>query len=106
MTLTQPEIATTAALPQHLLADDLVEGGITDAELEAIAMSAPLDDDPDALIDPSLFRRSGLPAAYLPGAMPGPHSRWMAVVALLLVAAFLTITMLGFCVTYGQISFA
>ena len=83
-----------------------VEGGISDAELEALALSTPFAEDPAAVADPSLFRRSTLPTAYLPGSMPGPHKRWQGIVAVILVAAFLAITALGFCITYGQLSFA
>lgn len=83
-----------------------VEGGISDAELEALALSTPFLDDPSAVADPSLLRRSTLPSAYLPGSMPGPHKPWQGVVAVLLIIAFLAITALGFCITYGQLSFA
>lgn len=85
---------------------ELVAGGISEADLEALALASPFAEDPAAVADPSLLRRSPLPSAYLPGSMPGPHKRWQAVVAVVLVAAFLTITALGFCITYGQLSFA
>jgi len=81
----------------------LVEGGISDEELTALALAATGDErvDPCAGPDPLVLRPGALPRSYMPAAMPGPHGRWQAVVAVLLVAAFVTITGMGFCITYG-----
>jgi hypothetical protein len=89
---------------------ELVEGGITDDELTALALAADPDTplDPAAWPDPAIRAHGPLPLAYMPPSSGGirKHSRAMATVALILVAAFLVITVLGFCVTYGQLSFA
>jgi hypothetical protein len=89
---------------------ELVEGGITEAELTALALAADPDQRPDvdARPDPAVVRQGPLPLFYMPPAMPGrrPHGRAVSLVALVVVTALLVITALGFCVTYGQLSFA
>ncbi len=60
--------------------------------------------DPDAQLDPhwlELRGSSGLPPTYLPPAMPGPRSRSLRVVALIVVSVFLLATAAGVCLTYG-----
>jgi len=89
---------------------ELVEGGITDDELAALALAADPEQplDPAARPDPA-FRRGGpLPPSYMPPSTTGPraHGRVTTLVALVLVTAFTTITALGFCITYGALSFA
>ncbi len=86
---------------------DLVEGGISDEELTALALAADGQVlDPAALPDPVLAQRGPLPLAYMPPAMGGRHGRGMAVAAIVVIAVLVTITMLGFCNTYGTMSFA
>jgi hypothetical protein len=90
--------------------DLLVEGGITDEELTALALAADPDQplDPGARPDPAIGDHGPLPLSYMPPAMSGPRerNRVMTFVALLLVTAFVVITALGFCMTYGALSFA
>ncbi|MGF7237390.1 MAG: hypothetical protein ACQSGP_20860 [Frankia sp.] len=95
----------------HGLADHgLVEGGITDEELTALALASDPDQpvDPAARPDPAIVDRGPLPLSYMPPAMTGGHvhGRVTTIVALVLVAAFVVITALGFCMTYGALSFA
>ena len=62
------------------------------------------DADRDAVIDPhwlDLRGKSALPPVYMPPSMPGEHSAWIRVVALVLVAVFLGATAAGVCLTYG-----
>ncbi len=88
----------------------LVEGGITDEELTALALSAdpgqPID--PAARPDPAIRDHGPLPLTYMPPSMSGAGTRTTVttIVALLLVTAFVVITALGFCMTYGALSFA
>lgn len=96
------------ALEPTTTTPQMVEGGISEDELTALALACPADQplDPAASVDQVLLRRGTLPLAYMPPAAPGRHSRWFMVVALLLIAAFLTITGFGFCISYGTLSFA
>jgi hypothetical protein len=79
---------------------------ISDEELTALALAA----DPDTPVAPDATvwlaaRESTLPAAYLPAASvrSRPASRLRTVTVLIVIAAFLSITALGFCATYGQL---
>ncbi len=103
---------TTAPLPVGTVgtADtaDTAEAAAVDLEeLTALALAADPAEGPaaDAVPDPFVGHPSTLPAAYLPGSSPGPHSRGLAVVALALVALFVFIEAAGFCSTYGPLTF-
>jgi hypothetical protein len=90
----------------------LVEGGITEEELTRLALAAdPLAADrlavrAEAVADPMTSRGVDLPTYYMPQVMAGPRPGWFRAVAVVLVLGFATITALGFCITYGQLSFA
>jgi len=88
---------------------DLEPTELSDEELTAIALAA----DPDAPLDPDAVplthgRTNGLPTAYMPplAAGPLPRSTIRTVAAFTIIAAFLAITALGFCATYGVLSYA
>jgi hypothetical protein len=73
--------------------------GTTEVEFADVPAAAP-----DAELDPYwLQMRAGhdLPHAYMPPAMAGPRGPAVRMVALVLVAVFLTATALGVCLTYG-----
>ena len=60
--------------------------------------------DPGAEVDPHWLDLRGsatLPPTYLPPAMPGSHSRFARVTAIVVVAVFLVATAAGVCLTYG-----
>jgi hypothetical protein len=85
---------------------DAIGDAISDEELTALALAA----DPDTPVAPDATvwlaaRESTLPAAYLPAASvrSRPASRLRTVTVLIVIAAFLSITALGFCATYGQL---
>jgi hypothetical protein len=89
--------------------EDLEPTELSDEELTAIALAA----DPDAPLDPDAVpltdgRSNGLPASYMPPVARGtlPRSTVRTVAAFAIIAAFLAITGLGFCATYGVLSFA
>jgi hypothetical protein len=86
----------------------LTESDLTDDELAALALAEPLDGTPweGAVPDPLSIRAGQLPTSYMPPSMAGTHSRAMRLVAVLIVAGLLFVTAAGFCVTYGQLSFA
>jgi hypothetical protein len=82
--------------------EPIPRGGVSDAELELLWRGGSPDLVPaDAVPDPFVRHRGVLPAIYLPDAAPGPHKRWMAWVAWLLVSVFITATLLGICLTDG-----
>jgi hypothetical protein len=87
---------------------EFTDVAISEDELTALALAHPADlpPDPHATVDRLLLRAGPLPLAYMPPTASGRHSRWLAAVALVLIAAFLTITALGFCITYGALTFA
>ena len=69
---------------------------------------AEYDEVPDARdaveVDPhwqELLRPGTLPAAYLPPSMPCPQSAWRRGAAWVLIAALVTVTAGGVCLTYG-----
>ena len=80
---------------------------ITDDELAALALAA----DPDAPLAPDAVPwllgpepdPGGLPHCYLPPAMTRGPGRWRVPVAVLIVASFLLIDVLGLCITYGTL---
>jgi hypothetical protein len=60
--------------------------------------------DPDAEIDPHWLALRGtavLPPTYMPPSMPGSHSRFTRVTAVVVTAVFLVATAAGVCLTYG-----
>ena len=77
----------------------------SDEELTLLALAADPDESltVDAVPAPFLLDHGPLPMSYMPPTVPGAATRGRAAVALVLVAAFLAITALGFCVTYGQL---
>lgn len=69
---------------------------------------AEYDEVPDAAdvreVDPhwqELLRPGTLPTSYLPPSMPGPVSGWRRGAAWVLIAALVTVTAGGICLTYG-----
>ena len=79
---------------------------LSDAELEELALAA----DPETPLEPGAMpwqpeREQALPVSYLPqpSLRSRPASRARTVTALVVIAAFLAITALGFCATYGQL---
>jgi hypothetical protein len=60
--------------------------------------------EPDAEIDPHWLALRGaadLPPTYMPPAMPGTHSAFARVTAVVITAVFLVATAAGVCLTYG-----
>lgn len=88
----------------------IIDAGITDAELTALALAAdpdqPLDPDAEPLTSLPGSGWSGLPAWYMPPVMMRAAPRWRAVVVVAIVAAFLLINALGLCIAYGQLGAA
>ncbi len=79
---------------------------LTDAELEELALAA----DPETPVAADALpwlpeREQSLPTSYLPqpSIRSRPASRARTITALVVIAAFLAITALGFCATYGQL---
>jgi len=61
--------------------------------------------DAAAVVDPHWLELRGsstLPTVYMPPAMAGPRSPWLRLVALGLIAIFITATAAGVCLTYGR----
>ncbi len=81
----------------------LAEGSISEEELTALALAADprTEVDPAAEPDPLVAHRGGLPASYMPSAMPGERGRSFRIIAIVLIAVLTTITGMGFCITYG-----
>jgi len=88
--------------------DELTDRELTDDELAALALAA----DPDTVVgDDAICLTEALgaagvllPAWYMPGAVAGVHLKgWQRSVALAVVAAFLLLTALGLCNTYGDL---
>jgi hypothetical protein len=87
---------------------DMFDMDITDEELTALALSA----DPEVPLDPDarpaqFIKDNGLlPTWYMPAPLTAATTslgRGRITLTWLLIAAFLTITALGSCVTYGQL---
>ena len=79
---------------------------ISEEELTALALAAdpetPVAEDAQPWLTP---RESTLPASYLPAAsrVSRPQTPLRTATVVLVIAAFLAITVLGFCATYGQL---
>ena len=86
------------------------DGGLTDAELAALALAA----DPDAPIAEGAVPigihlaqlGSALPLWYMPPAASRGGRRWKAPFVIAVIAAFLLIDLMGLCNTYGILSWA
>jgi hypothetical protein len=64
--------------------------------------------DPGAEVDPHWLDLRGptaLPPTYMPPSMPGSHSRFARVTAVIVIAVFLIATAAGVCLTYGPTVF-
>ncbi len=77
---------------------------ISDDELEALALAA----DPDQPIEADAVPWTELAPGWLPSWYMAPtvarHRRgWRSVVVIIVIAAFVVINALGFCITYGQL---
>jgi hypothetical protein len=88
--------------------DGPTDDEVTDDELAALALAA----DPDTVVGDDavclteVLGAAGvlLPAWYMPGTVAGVHLKgWQRSVALAVVAAFLLLTALGLCNTYGDL---
>jgi hypothetical protein len=86
----------------------MIDAALTDDELAELALAA----DPRERLEPDAVPLAGtdhtfalLPSWYMPTpiATGRSRSRWCTAVAILLVCAFVTITALGFCITYGRL---
>lgn len=86
----------------------VVEPPISDAELEALALAAPLEPDlgPDAVAwRPSEDAAGLLPDWYMPAPLALRRDWRARVAAAVVVAAILAINAAGLCVTYGRVTF-
>jgi hypothetical protein len=81
---------------------------LTDDELTALALAA----DPREQLEPDAVAFSDesddwalLPTWYMPAPIAGalPRRWWSIAVAIFLIGSFVTITALGFCITYGRL---
>ena len=81
---------------------------LTDDELTELALAA----DPHEHLEPDAVPLEGasddfalLPRWYMPApiATARPRTLWRTTVSILLISAFVTITALGFCITYGRL---
>lgn len=64
--------------------------------------------EPGAEVDPHWLELRGtaaLPPTYMPPSMPGSHSRFARVTAVIITAVFLIATAAGVCLTYGPTLF-
>ncbi len=60
--------------------------------------------DPESEVDPHWLALRGeatLPPTYMPPSMPGAHSRFVRITAVVVTAVFLIATAAGVCLTYG-----
>jgi hypothetical protein len=82
-------------------------GGFTDAELTALALSSdpdlPLDKDAVPLTSYAEQSAAALPEWYMPPVRARRGKRWRTSVVLAIVVAFLVIEAVGLCSTYGQL---
>lgn len=89
---------------------NLLRAPVDEQELTRQALAAtPLERPAEGAVPDLLVRGGGaplLPEAYMPAPMGGPRPGWLKVLALLVIAALVTITAAGFCITYGALSFA
>ena len=87
----------------------MIDATLTDDELAELALAA----DPRERLEPGAVPLAGtgdvafalLPQWYMPApiATARPRSLWCTAVSIFLVGAFVTITALGFCITYGRL---
>ncbi len=87
-------------------AEGPVETEISDEELTALALAADPDTPLAADAQPwQVARTSTLPDSYLPAASrrSRPQTPIRTATVVVVIAAFLAITVLGFCATYGQL---
>ena len=84
----------------------MIDAALTDDELAELALAA----DPRERLEPDAVPLAGtgnefalLPQWYMPTPIATARSRWYTAVAIFLVCAFVTITALGFCITYGRL---
>lgn len=99
-------LSTHEALRDEIGLDD--GAPFTDDELAAWALGA----DPHEHLDDDAVPLAGadhafalLPQWYMPVPIATPRSRslWVTTIAVFLIGAFVTITALGFCITYGHL---
>ncbi|MEO5839094.1 MAG: hypothetical protein ABIQ73_28800 [Acidimicrobiales bacterium] len=86
----------------------MIDAELTLDELTELALAA----DPHEHLEPDAVPLAGtsdafalLPQWYMPVpiARSGTRSLWQVAVAIFLISAFVTITALGFCITYGRL---
>jgi hypothetical protein len=86
----------------------MIDAELTLDELTELALAA----DPHEHLEPDAVPLAGtsddfalLPRWYMPApiATARPRRWWSTAVAIFLVGAFVTITALGFCITYGRL---
>jgi hypothetical protein len=90
----------------HVVSETETDAVLSDAELEELALAA----DPNTPLTADAMpwqpeREQSLPTSYLPqpSIRSRPASTTRTVTVLVVIAAFLAITALGFCATYGQL---
>ena len=94
--------------------DELDDGAwVSDEELAALALGAdpdaPLDDDAVPFGDVfGTDEAALLPSWYMPGGIPSARGRprWLKVLIVVLIVAFLVVDAYGLCSTYGDITIA
>ena len=85
----------------------MIDAALTDDELAELALAA----DPHEHLEPDAVPLAGtsddfalLPRWYMPAPIATARkSLWHTAVAIFLIGAFVTITALGFCITYGRL---
>ena len=84
----------------------MIDAELTLDELTELALAA----DPHEHLEPNAVPLAGtsddfalLPRWYMPAPIARPRSPWCTAVAIFLIGAFVTITALGFCITYGRL---
>ena len=85
----------------------MIDAELTLDELTELALAA----DPREHLEPDAVPLAGtsddfalLPRWYMPAPIASrPRSLWCTAVAIFLIGAFVTITALGFCITYGRL---
>ena len=84
----------------------MIDAALTDDELAELALAA----DPTERLEPDAVPLAGtsddfalLPRWYMPAPIATRKSPWCTAVAIFLISAFVTITALGFCITYGRL---
>ena len=85
----------------------MIDAALTDDELAELALAA----DPHEHLEPDAVPLAGtsddfalLPRWYMPAPIAAARkSLWCTAVAIFLISAFVTITALGFCITYGRL---